>query len=118
MIGDMSFTEQGLQMIDTLPGKKLLVRGNHDVLPFDMYLGVFDDILGAYRYKGAFITHIPIHPCELYRGYNIHGHCHNGGPRERQIGEDWRSYYNAILEYNDYKLVPVDHIWKTLGKIK
>jgi len=118
IVGDVSFTSEGLAQLHRIPGRKILVRGNHDTLPLSEYVEVFDDIHGAMRYKGAFVTHIPIHPCELYRGYNIHGHCHKGGPRELQIGEDWRSYYNVILEYNDYKPVPVDHIWRTVGKIK
>lgn len=114
MVGDMSFTVEGLEMIGKLPGRKILVRGNHDTLSMARYNAVFDEIHGAYRYKGAFITHIPIHPMELYRGYNIHGHCHRGGPAEVQQGVDWHLYYNAILEYNDYRPVDMRHVYDTL----
>lgn len=108
MLGDMSFTVEGMEMIGSLPGRKILVRGNHDVLHMDQYNAVFDEIHGAYRYKGCFLTHIPIHPMELYRGGNVHGHCHRGGPRELQKGDEYKQYYNAILEYNGYNIVP----WK------
>ena len=112
-VGDMSFTIEGLGLIEQLPGKKILIRGNHDVLEEEHYREVFDEVHGAYRYKGCFITHIPIHPMELYRGYNVHGHCHRGGPRETQRGEEWEKYYNVIGEYNEYKLVP----WKKIEEI-
>lgn len=114
MIGDMAFTREGLAAIKGLPGRKILIRGNHDIFQLEDYVEVFDDIHGAYRYKGAFFTHIPIHPMELYRGFNIHGHCHRGGPAEVQQGEKWWSYYNAILEYNDYQIVPIEHVYDVL----
>jgi len=104
-IGDMSFTVEGMEMIQSLPGKKILVRGNHDVLAEAWYRDTFEVVHGAMEYKGFFITHIPIHPMELYRRPNIHGHCHGGGPAELQIGENYDRYFNAILEYNDYKPV-------------
>ena len=104
-VGDMSFTVEGMEMIDSLPGTKILVRGNHDILQEDQYHAVFDAVQGAWSYKGVWITHMPVHPMELYGRPNIHGHCHRGGPYEHQQGEHWDMYYNAILEYNDYKLV-------------
>ena len=117
-IGDMSFNQAGLDRIATLPGRKILIRGNHDTLPLSSYTEVFEDIHGALRYKGCFITHIPIHPMELYRGYNVHGHCHRGGPGDLQKGDDWKSYYNAILEFNDYDIVPWENVMMTLENRK
>lgn len=113
-VGDISFTDEGLEMVHALEGRKILVRGNHDTQSMEMYNKVFDEIHGAYRYKGAFVTHIPIHPSELYRGFNIHGHCHRGGPREHMIGDDWKSYFNVIGEYNDYQLVSAEEIFAVL----
>ena len=114
-LGDMSFDDTGLEMIGGLIcQRKILVRGNHDTQNQEMYNKIFDEIHGAYLYKNCFFTHIPIHESELYRGWNVHGHCHRGGPREHQLGNHWRSYYNAILEYNDYQLVPMDHILEVL----
>ena len=113
-LGDMAFTYEGLDMIGCLPGRKILVRGNHDTFPTQDYLKVFDEVHGAYRYKGAFLTHIPIHPMELFRGYNVHGHCHRGGPRELQKDEEWQQYYNAILEFNDYQIIRWDRVMEKL----
>jgi calcineurin-like phosphoesterase family protein len=114
MIGDMAFDQRGLDKIKELPCRKILIRGNHDTLPMASYMEAFDDVQGALRYKGAFITHIPIHPTELYRGYNVHGHCHRGGPAESQSGDEWWAYYNAIVEFNDYQVVPWSHVAATL----
>lgn len=116
MLGDMSFTVEGLERIGELPGRKILIRGNHDTAAMAHYNSVFEEVHGAYRYKNCFLTHIPIHPMELYRGYNVHGHCHRGGPYELQKGEDYKSYYNAILEFNDYKMVDMQHVLKTLNR--
>lgn len=113
-IGDMAFTEEGLHKIGQLNCRKILVKGNHDWGTTDQLREVFDEVEGAWRYKKSFITHIPIHPMELYRGYNIHGHCHRGGPAELQTGDNWQDYYNAIVEFNNYEIVPMDYVWKTL----
>lgn len=113
-LGDMAFTQAGLDKLRVLPCRMILVRGNHDTLGTEDYMEVFDEIHGAYRYKGAFFTHIPIHPTELFRGYNVHGHSHRGGPRELKKGDDWRRYYNAIVEFNNYQIVPMDYVWKVL----
>lgn len=116
MVGDMAFTVEGMEMIQTLPGRKVLVRGNHDCLREEWYTSTFDAVHGALQYRGAFITHIPIHPTELYRRPNIHGHCHKGGPREMKAGDEWWKYYNVILEFNNYKLVPADKVFDSLKK--
>ena len=53
---------------------------------------------------------------ELYRGWNIHGHCHRGGPDQLQNCPEWKSYYNAIVEFNDYRPVPMQEILATLRR--
>ena len=72
---------------------------------------MFDEVHGALRYKHYWITHIPIHPMELYRGQNIHGHCHRGGPYE---AEGDTNYFNAILEYNNYMPVNIREVGKIM----
>ena len=113
-IGDMAFDRHGLDKMRELPCSLVLVRGNHDYLNALDYLTLFDDVHGAYYYDHAFITHIPIHPTELRGRVNVHGHCHAGGPREHRQGDDWRRYYNAILEVNDYRPVLWTHVTDVL----
>ncbi len=117
-IGDMAFDRRGLDKIAEIPCRKILVRGNHDTLKTRDYLEVFDEVEGAIEYKNYFITHIPIHPMELYRRDNIHGHCHRGGPNQLQKGEGWGHYFNAILEFNDYRPVRMDAVKETLDQQK
>jgi calcineurin-like phosphoesterase family protein len=119
VLGDVTWTQSGLELIDSykFPCKMIMLKGNHDTLPTSDYLAVFDEVEGTYKYKRYWFTHIPIHPQELYRGHNVHGHCHMGGPYVDNIQEvhDNR-YYNAILEFNDYKPVNMQVIGTILNK--
>lgn len=82
VLGDAAFTSEGLDSIGELSGRKVLVRGNHDLLPTEAYLEHFEQVWGLYKYKGLWLSHAPIHPQELYGRSNVHGHCHRGGPME------------------------------------
>lgn len=71
--------------LDQLHGTKKVVLGNHDLgknVP-DL-LQYVSQVSGAVQYKGYMLTHIPIHPNEIYmcRG-NIHAHIHH----ENQLEE-------------------------------
>jgi calcineurin-like phosphoesterase family protein len=59
-----------------LPGKKILIRGNHDTLPTLAYLHYFDEVYGLLKYKEFWLSHAPIHPDELRNKINLHGHVH------------------------------------------
>lgn len=109
VVGDVTWTKDGLQKIKDaeFPCRMIMVAGNHDTLPTEAYLQVFEQVHGALRYKKYWITHIPVHPQELYKCMNIHGHCHRGGPYE--VEGDTR-YFNAILEFNDYMPVNMQKV--------
>lgn len=116
VMGDAAFTQEGLDSIATLSGKKILIRGNHDLLPTESYLEVFDEVYGALAYKGLWLTHIPIHESELYGRTNVHGHCHRGGPttvhanlnsfRGVQMGEK-ATYFNTCCEHLPTPFKPI-----------
>ena len=76
LMGDVAFTEEGLRKVHSLPGRKILVRGNHDLLPTKYLVNVFEDIYGIVKYKEFWLSHAPIHPDELRGKVNIHGHVH------------------------------------------
>ena len=108
VLGDAAFTVEGLQTFREMQGRKILVGGNHDTLPAKEYLAVFDDMYGAVEYRGFWFTHIPIHPQELYRRKNIHGHCHRGGP-------EGHHYFNACADFlDDFKPKKFQEIVKEL----
>jgi len=82
VMGDVAFTVDGLESVGSLAGTKVLIRGNHDLLPTDAYLEHFQQVYGMFKYKGMWLTHAPIHPQELYGRSNVHGHCHRSGPTD------------------------------------
>lgn len=91
VLGDAAFTREGLLRFAGLPGRKILVRGNHDKFKALEYLVFFEDIVGIMGYKRAWLSHCPIHPDELRGRVNIHGHTHAGGPSGR--------YYSVCAEH-------------------
>lgn len=76
VLGDAAFTQDGLDILKGLPGKKYLVRGNHDTFKTREYLGVFEEVYGLLKYKDYWLSHSPIHPNELRNKISLHGHVH------------------------------------------
>jgi calcineurin-like phosphoesterase family protein len=66
-----------ISIMNRLNGKKVLIKGNHDIGELKVYLPYFYDIRAFHVLDNFCITHIPIHPDCLgrFRG-NIHGHIH------------------------------------------
>jgi calcineurin-like phosphoesterase family protein len=79
MMGDAAFDYPSLDLIGNLPGRKILIKGNHDDFVLtSRQAEVFHEIHGMLKYKGMWLTHCPIHPDEMRnRKCNIHGHVHN-----------------------------------------
>ena len=76
VLGDAAFTMKSVELFKTLPGRKFLVRGNHDDLDTQVYLKYFKSIYGLKKYKEFWLSHSPIHPNELRGKVNLHGHVH------------------------------------------
>lgn len=76
VLGDACFTMETVFEFESLPGKKILVRGNHDLLDTQVYLKYFDGVYGLLKYKEFWLSHAPIHPMELRGKVNLHGHVH------------------------------------------
>lgn len=119
VMGDAAFTQEGLDDIGKLAGRKILIRGNHDLLPTEAYLGVFEEVYGALAWKGMWLTHIPIHPQELYGRTNVHGHCHRGGPTGIHEATPRpaaytptgvkATYFNTCCEYLEEPYTPINY---------
>jgi len=95
--------------VQTLPGKKWLVRGNHDRKSNNWYLNhgwdfIADSFRDVYFGKVVAFSHVPI----ADDGYdiNIHGHFHNTDHRNHepalQAIKNPKQYLLA-LEYNAYQ---------------
>jgi calcineurin-like phosphoesterase family protein len=77
VMGDAAFSDEALDVISWLPGKKILIKGNHDDYVTTLaQTNVFAEIHGMLKYKGMWLTHAPMHPDELRGKPNVHGHVH------------------------------------------
>jgi len=76
ILGDVCFDKTKLDTLKKLRGSKHLILGNHDEFLVE-YPKYFNKIHGFLKYKGAWLSHAPIHPDELRGKVNIHGHVHH-----------------------------------------
>ena len=89
VLGDLCMSRRHVGTISRCNGKKVLVKGNHDIFKLKDYLPHFDDIR-AYIVKpkhGLIMSHIPIHPQSMGTRYrlNVHGHLHENIITETQM---------------------------------
>jgi calcineurin-like phosphoesterase family protein len=97
-LGDVVINRRCLPILDKLNGKKVLIKGNHDIFRLRDYVKYFDDIR-AYKVipeYGIIMSHIPIHPESLKRWkLNIHGHLHNNkldDPKYKNVSVECINY--------------------------
>lgn len=77
-LGDVVINRKALKTLDRLNGRKVLIKGNHDIFKLADYTPYFDDIRGYHVMNGLILSHIPVHEESLGRfGTNIHGHTHS-----------------------------------------
>jgi calcineurin-like phosphoesterase family protein len=79
-LGDVVINKKYLELVKRMNGRKILVRGNHDIFKDNDYRDVgFEQIHGVRVFVDKFIlSHIPLHPdcvSERFR-VNVHGHLH------------------------------------------
>lgn len=103
-LGDVVFHKKHLPILSRMRGRKVLVKGNHDLLEAKDYLQYFDDIRGVHQFKGVVITHIPIHPDSLGRwGFNVHGHLHANKLNDPR-------YFNVSMEQINYTPISLEEV--------
>ena len=102
-LGDVSIARSGLALLARMNGRKILIRGNHDIFRLKDYLPHFADIRGSHKINRLIMTHYPIHPDSIPRWCqaNVHGHTHqNHVTRRGLLG--WRQpdprYFNLCIE--------------------
>jgi calcineurin-like phosphoesterase family protein len=79
LLGDIAIGRSGIRHLHRCNGRKVLIRGNHDIFKLKDYTDIFYDIRGCHVLDGLILSHIPIHPASMKRfGCNIHGHLHYG----------------------------------------
>jgi calcineurin-like phosphoesterase family protein len=106
VLGDAAFSQAGLNVLASLQGRKILIKGNHDdMVSTRDQLNVFEEIHGMLKYKAMWLSHAPIHPNELRGKFNCHGHVHDATIL-KEDGTPDRRYLNCC----------VDALMKTYGK--
>jgi len=92
-LGDVAMEEEALLLLDALPGRKMLILGNHDLFPTAAYLRHFEWLGGTIKRYDVWLSHTPLHPLELRGHPNVHGHCHH-----HNLRDDLR-YLNCAIEW-------------------
>lgn len=104
ILGDVALGPDSLKYIEAIAREVEflhIVLGNHDderkgSPTVRDYLSVCRNVYGLRKYKGAWLSHAPLHPDELRGKVNIHGHVHG-----RCVEGDDR-YVNVSCENTDY----------------
>lgn len=107
-LGDMAWDRRGLAILKELPGRKVLIPGNHEYqtgVTIQDLVETYDRVRGGLvNYPGGFwLQHCPMHPDELWGKINIHGHMH------RNAIQDAR-YVNVNVDFTGMKPVLFDDI--------
>lgn len=115
-LGDVAIPRSGLHVLERLNGRKILIRGNHDIFKLRDYAKYFEDIRGCHFRDGLVFSHIPLHrDCfisERYKG-NVHGHLHRYKVKyEEKIDP---LYFNACVEVNDFTPVAWEKVKEYFG---
>jgi len=107
VLGDVAMHHRNLSILHQLKGRKVLVRGNHDMAKLSQYAQYFQDVRAIVVKRGFALTHVPVHPDCLARwGINIHGHTHANRILDPKWGKPDPRYICVSVEQNDF--APVD----------
>jgi calcineurin-like phosphoesterase family protein len=108
-VGDVAMSKKHLPILNRLNGRKVLIKGNHDLESLKIYQEYFDDVRGSHQFSGVLITHIPVHPTSLARwGFNVHGHTHTN--RVTMENPDRDNEYEPLIIDPRYFCVSVEQI--------
>jgi len=117
LLGDLCMRRNAVSTVARLNGRKVLVKGNHDIFKLKEYAPYFDDIrayvvqLDQQKNK-VILSHIPLHPETLGRfGTNIHGHLHYNRVR-LQDGNIDPMYKCVSLEHTNFKPREIHEVLK------
>ena len=88
--GEFTDKDELKSILKTIPGKKILVRGNNDLFPVSFYKSCdFEDVVDSFVWHNILFTHMPV---ENDNDLNIHGHIHS----DTYPPVYWINYKNQI----------------------
>lgn len=110
-LGDLAMKKSFLPIIHRMNGEKVLIRGNHDLEPANVYMSYFKDVRGSHQMDGMLFTHIPVHPNSLYRWkVNVHGHLHDNVITHEDGTIDDRYYNVSVERLDDYTPISLEQL--------
>jgi calcineurin-like phosphoesterase family protein len=80
VLGDVAQKRKDIENFGKLNGKKILIKGNHDIYELKEYAKYFKDIRATHRLdNGILMSHIPVHPSTFGKAHkvNVMGHLHD-----------------------------------------
>lgn len=77
-MGDVAIRAKALSLLTRMNGRKILIRGNHDIFKMKQYAEHFADIRATHLLDKLLISHYPLHPSSVpeWAIGNAHGHTH------------------------------------------
>lgn len=89
--GEVEKKDEIANFIQSIPGKKIMIRGNNDLFPDQWYLSHgFDHIVPKFVWNNILFTH---RPQDNQMEYNIHGHIHGS---HKYYKSEISHYHNQI----------------------
>jgi len=116
--GDVTWKAKTLASdLTVLPGRKVLVRGNHDNESLSWYMrNGFDFACDSFVFKKVLFTHAPANELPGIALLNVHGHLHGNG--HRLEGYEPKPFQRLLaLEKTKYCPVSFDKFVGNLGSI-
>lgn len=122
-LGDVAISLKALhKVMPRLNGRKVLLKGNHDIFKLKEYTPYFEDIRAfkVYPAHGIIFSHVPVHPQQLENRFkfNVHGHLHQNNIMKGGI-PDWQSidgrYLNICVEKTYYSPLAFEEVLARLG---
>ncbi len=120
-LGDVAFGKprdiySWAEIIKGLPGRKMLIKGNHDhSRSMKIYKGIFevvDPFIQDFSGVRIYFSHYPDHPIKDQWDINIHGHIHNNplmGEFSPVVDME-KIYENVSVEVTDYAPIRLSSI--------
>ena len=120
-LGDVVINKKYLNLVERLNGRKILIRGNHDIFGDDDYYNVgFEQIHGVRVFVDKFIlSHIPLHPdCVTERfKVNVHGHLHANEVMTGYYRDEIDPRYMCVsVEHTNYEPLHFDEVQARIDK--
>lgn len=109
-LGDVAMNRRHLSTMYALNGRKVLIKGNHDIFKLEDYLPHFYDIRAYHVLDKFILSHVPIHPEQIgrFKG-NVHGHLH-----DKLVLDKWGNpdvtYKSMCVEHTNYTPVELSEV--------